>query len=205
MSKAISINFWNLTKLDSKVNVSKPKLDYLAGIAQNDTKVLKAIYKENLGKITKFVQKNNGSKDDALDVFQDALVVIYKKIQANELQLTSSFSTYLFSVCRFIWLRELKKKYRQEAPMENISSPCSSIDIEKEWCENEKRKLFQSKMKQLSTEAQQVLILFFNGHSMKEIASKMNYTLAYAQRKKYLAKNQLIELVKSDTRYRELR
>ena len=56
-------------------------------------------------------------------------------------------------------------------------------------------------MSGLPTESQKVLQLFFNKKSIKEIAKIMGYTEAYAKRKKYKAKSQLIAAIKADPQY----
>jgi RNA polymerase sigma factor (sigma-70 family) len=63
--------------------------------------------------INKFIQSKGGSKTDAQDVFQEALIVFYRKVTESEFVLTSSISTYLYSVCRFLWKDELNKRNRQ--------------------------------------------------------------------------------------------
>jgi len=177
---------------------------YLQGIIENDSKVLNKIYECFLPSITKFVLENRGTESDARDVFQDGLVIIYKKLKSDSLELTSGFHTYLFSVCRFVWLRELKKKRRTEVTLDDNILSIAKTDIEKAYAENEKQKFFKSKLSQMPAESQKVLQLFFNKKSMKEIAEVMGYTEAYAKRKKYKAKQQLITLVRRDYRFSQM-
>ncbi|MEI9935174.1 MAG: hypothetical protein WDM71_10080 [Ferruginibacter sp.] len=44
----------------------------LKGLAQNDTTAIEAVYRENYATIQAFILNNNGSVDDARDVFQEA-------------------------------------------------------------------------------------------------------------------------------------
>ena len=81
------------------IDYSNP--DLLNGILRNDTIVLQFIYKNFYSKINFFIKKNNGDDDDANDVFQEAIIIIYRKLKANDLVLDCSFETYLYSVCRF--------------------------------------------------------------------------------------------------------
>lgn len=177
---------------------------YLQGIIGNDSEVLNKIYECFLPSITKFVLENRGSESDARDVFQDGLIIIYKKLKANTLELTSGFHTYLFAVCRFVWLRELKKKRRTETPLEEKQLFIAETDIEKEYAEHEKQKFFKSKLSEMPKESQTVLQMFFNKKSMKEIAKAMGYTETYAKRKKFKAKQHLITLMKRDYRFSQL-
>ncbi len=82
-------------------------LDLLNGIRRNDTIVLQYIYKNFYSKINFFIKKNSGDDDDANDIFQEAIIIIFRKLKANELVLDCTFETYLYSVCRFLWLKQL--------------------------------------------------------------------------------------------------
>jgi RNA polymerase sigma factor (sigma-70 family) len=61
-------------------------------------------------KVRRLVRDNSGSADDAKDVFQDALIVFHRKARTSDFTLTSSISTYLFSVCRNLWREELRRR-----------------------------------------------------------------------------------------------
>lgn len=193
--------FFNIFK---KQEVELTAADYLKGIKDNDSSVLRKIYKLFLPMIVDFVKKNNGTESEARDIFQDGLIVIYKKVKNDELVLTSSFQTYLFSVCRFIWLRELKKKHRTEASLESVAEPVKVDNLEEQWLDTQKEDLFKSKLLELPPDAQKVLQLFFNKVSLSDIASEMGYTEAYAKKKKYKAKEKLIQLIQADKNYLHL-
>ena len=194
--------------INSNLHPVSPKNDqkYLDGILNNDFAILNNIYKKFLPSIQRFVIANNGSTDHALDVFQDGLIVIYKKLKNGELELTSNFHSYLFAVCRFIWLRELEKKHRQNSSIDEMQPFISDIDIdiEETLFRFEKQQFFRSKLEELPIDAQRVLTLYFRKTPMKTIAAEMGYTVEYAKKKKYKAQMALIELVKKDRRFEEL-
>lgn len=82
----------------------------LKGILRHDNLILQYIYKQYYYNINYFIRKNQGSEDDASDIFQEAIIIIYRKIKENDLVFEkSSFKGYLFSVCRFLWLKQLEK------------------------------------------------------------------------------------------------
>ncbi len=60
------------------------------------------------------VTSRGGTAQDAEDVFQEALIILCRKAAQPGFTLTAQLSTYLFSVCRFLWNDELKK--RKHAP-----------------------------------------------------------------------------------------
>jgi len=182
-------------------NFSDRNQYYLKGITSNDTKILNEIYRKFLPTIKKYILENNGTQSDALDVFQEGLMVVYKKLKNEELQLSSAFQTYLFGVCKYLWFNQLKKKSRKEEQSVLKGDLVSDVDIENEYLELEKQKLFESKLNELPSDSTKFLKLFFNKKSIKEIASIMGYTETYAKRKKYKAKLQLIKAIQADPRY----
>ena len=195
----------------SKSVLSKPILKfksnsssyYIEGIQKNDYIVLEKIYAAFLPNVTRFVVNNNGTADEALDVFQDGLMVIYKKLKRGELDLTSGFHSYLFAICKYIWMNELRKSRRTEVSIESSQEFRAVTDIQNEIEENEKRSFFKAKLETLPDDYKTILKMFFAKKSFKEIAEELNFSVEYAKKKKYLAKKMLIELVRKDLRFKQ--
>ncbi len=177
---------------------------FLNGISNNNTKIINEVYERFLPSIQKLVIEHQGNNFDALDVFQDGLLILYKKTKISGFEVTSSFHTYFYAVCRFVWFNQLKKTKRIKYDDESNGLFIAEIDIESEITEIEKKKLFDAKLKELSIESQKVLQLSFNKVSIKEIAEIMGYTEAYAKRKNYKAKKELFKLIRSDKQYPDL-
>src|ERR1700741_5369809 len=99
----------------------------LSSLAMGDSKAISFIYKSTCHTVEKMVFKMNGSTDDAYDVFQDAVTILYEKAKSEELHLTCKLSTYLVSVAKHLWLKKLSKKKRLQVSVlydsieENIS------------------------------------------------------------------------------------
>ncbi|MEM1319169.1 MAG: sigma-70 family RNA polymerase sigma factor [Bacteroidota bacterium] len=178
--------------------------DYLQGIAVNDFATLQKIYKESLPEVAKYVKKNSGSFEDAKDVFQEGIMVIYRKIKADALTLTTSFHVYLFSVCKKIWLKKLSRKSGKSVPLDFVGDFASEENLDADITKARKWALFNKHLQQLAEECRKVLKLFFNGRSSKEIAEEMDYTEEYAKRKKYKCKIGLTKLIKEDPEYKSL-
>lgn len=174
---------------------------YLDGIKNNDSEVIRQIYTNFSPIIVKYILENSGTVNDAKDVIQDAMIVIFKKIGNDNLVLTSSFQTYLFGVCRFIWLRKIKKNKREVI----TSAIKDTLTVNDEWEEeliaSRKLLLFRSKLSLLSAECRALLNYSFNGLSGKEIANKMNYTVEFVKRKRFRCKKSLTNAIKDDPEY----
>ncbi len=178
--------------------------DYLKGIAENDYFILQEVYKTALPEVIKYIKRNSGNIDDAKDVFQEAILVIYNKVKQGELTLKTTFHVYLFSICKKIWLKKLRSKSSKVLPLSITWDLAVENEYEELFLKSRKWKLFNAKLESLAAECRKVLQMLFNGQSGKEIAAEMGYTEDYAKRKKYKCKLSLMDLVRKDPEFKAL-
>lgn len=170
------------------VKADRQELELLQGIACNDREVLEQVYKNNFGLIQHFVLQNNGSYDDARDIFQEGMVVLYEKSRQPHFVLTCQLRTYLFSICRRLWLKRLQQNHRYAAPVEGMEEV---IAVEEELEEKEKRDadfgLMDGAMRSLGEPCKSLLeAYYFEKKNMVEIAEQFGYTNAdNAKNQKY--------------------
>lgn len=183
-------------------------LDLLNGILRNDTIVLQYIYKNFYSKINFFIKKNNGDDDDANDIFQEAIIIIYRKLKANELVLDCTFDTYLYSVCRFLWLKQLdKRKLEKEKIKDNheYNEDIYDDNLEKVADLNERYRLYQKHFTNLGKDCQKILQLYFDKVPLKSIAQIMGFkSEKYAKKRKFKCKEYLIKSIKQDLEYNKI-
>ena len=85
----------------------------ISSLAEGDSKAIGQIYSSYYPAIEKMVFKMNGSVDDAFDIFQDSVTILYEKAKANNLQLSCKLSTYLIAIAKHLWLKKLSKLKKQ--------------------------------------------------------------------------------------------
>jgi RNA polymerase sigma factor (sigma-70 family) len=173
----------------------------LEGLKKRDREVIRYVYKEYYPTIKFLIITNSGSDTDAEDVFQDAMVIIYKKITDNKLILTSSFKTFLYSICRNLWLQRLDRKLfsYEFLENENLTDMQDSIVVEITEMENEKYRLFQQHFLRLSEDCKKILRLFMNKVPLREIAEIMGFkTEKYAKTRKFMCKEKLKNAIIND-------
>ena len=181
----------------------------LKGILRHDNLILQYIYKQYYYKINYFIKKNQGNEDDASDIFQETIIVIYRKLKENDLIFEkSSFAGYLFSVSRFLWLKQLEKR-RIEKERLNETLPFQENLYDENLVElvdkNERYGLYQKHFATLSTDCQKLMQLFFEKVPLKEIAKVMGYKgEKYAKTRKYKCKELLIRRIKQDTEFKKI-
>jgi RNA polymerase sigma factor (sigma-70 family) len=179
----------------------------LDGLRNSDSVVLEYVYKKYFPIVRFFVIKNSGTDEDAKDVFQEALILIYKRLKEDALDLTCAFKTYLFSVCRLLWLRQLeKKKVRNEVVTDNQAFVHLEEDIEGRASEQEQFRIYQKHFQLLHKDCQQILQLFLKKVPLKEIAQIMNIKSdKYLKKRKYSCKEALIKRIQNDPDYKRLK
>jgi RNA polymerase sigma factor (sigma-70 family) len=181
----------------------------LKGILRHDNVVLAFIYKQYFYKVNSYIRKNSGDEDDVNDIFQEAIIIIYRKLKENDLLFENrSFEVYLFSVCRYLWLKQLEKRRIEK---EKISDTLPFQDdiyddnlvavIEK----NERFLLYQKHFRNISTDCQKILQLFFDKVPIKQIAQIMGFKSdKYVKTRKFKCKELLIERIKQDSEYKKI-
>ncbi|RAK70603.1 RNA polymerase sigma factor [Hymenobacter edaphi] len=80
---------------------------------------LTRLYRRTFPMVERHVRRHGGSGQDAQDVFQDALIVLYEKAVAGTLTLTAAPSTFLVAISRNLWRRERQR--RQQLPYTELS------------------------------------------------------------------------------------
>jgi len=176
----------------------------IEGIKTQDKIILRDIYQVYFPVIKRYILDNNGSEQDAKDVFQEGIIIIYRKIKEGNLNLTSSFKSYIYSVCRFIWIKQLSQKKEDAEKMDIYKEyeevPDITID---EYEKNEQYKLYQKHFKRLEKDCQKLLQMFLDKVPLKEIGKQLGIESdQYIKRKKYKCKEQLVRYIKSDPKYK---
>jgi RNA polymerase sigma factor (sigma-70 family) len=188
--------------------VEYSSLDLLNGVLRNDTIILQYIYKNFYSAINFFVKKNNGDDDDANDVFQEAIIIIYRKLKANDLVLDCTFETYLYSVCRFLWLKQLDKRRMEKEKIKDNHEYNDDIyddGFEKVVDLNDRYRLYQKHFANLGTDCQKILQLYFDKVPLRNIAQIMGFkSEKYAKKRKFKCKEYLIKSIKQDIEYKKI-
>jgi RNA polymerase sigma factor (sigma-70 family) len=178
---------------------------FLAAILSGDRTLLPQLYRELFPMVNKMVWENGGTEDDAKDVFQDALMVVYARAKQPGFQLVSQFSTFFYGVAFNQWRSRRKKKQYSEVRIAEGMEYTADGQPEFDHHRLERQKLFDKAFAQLGADCRELLLLFFQKTPMEEIARQMGYgSKEYAAKRKHGCKERLIELIKNYPEYREL-
>ncbi|KAF2516112.1 RNA polymerase sigma factor [Flavobacterium foetidum] len=179
-------------------NKTHPDQKYIDGLAANDSVIIEMIYKKFAPKVCMFITNNSGDKDQAQDVIQEILILLFNQAKANKLRLTCPFDAYFFLLCKRRWLNELKKSENQRVTIYEhvVSTNESAQDLIAQTEEfDEKQQLFDTMFQKLGEKCQEVLKLSFSLKTMEEVAAKLNVTYGYVRKKKSLCVGQLTQWI----------
>jgi RNA polymerase sigma factor (sigma-70 family) len=192
----LSTDSSNYKRLFNKISDIK----IIEGVQKQDDKILNWLYDNYLQSVKKYVLDNSGSSDDVSDVFQDSIIILYKQITDDNLNLTTDLKGYFFGIARNVWNAQLRKKQRTTELTFDLVEEEDTADIYNQMLERVVARAFQK----LKPDEQTIINLFSAGRSYEEIAKEMGYkNEEYARRKKYLSKEALLELMKKDPEYQK--
>jgi len=107
-----------------------------------DREVIPVLYKKVYPLIEYYIVRNSGNKEDAADIFQDALLLLYRQIMGDTFNEKYKAYGYLYKVCLYKWMNKAKKNSKikfveevenfdylieVESPDEAISNPDGNI------------------------------------------------------------------------------
>ena len=96
--------------MKSLVQINKSaQIEIVEGILKNNPKTINLIYSEHFGKISAMVNNFNYINLEPKDVFQEGLTRAVINIRNGTFNNDSSFSTYLYGICRNICLKEYNR------------------------------------------------------------------------------------------------
>ncbi len=152
----------------------------LKGLAESDKKAIDTIYRQNYAMIQAFILNNSGSQDDARDIFQEAMIVLFEKARSGNFELSSQLKTYIYSVCRRLWLKKLNQMHKYSGNLDNMEE---TVAVEEELELHEKRDtdftLMEAAMSKIGEPCKSLLDAYYiQKKNMQEIAANFGYTNA---------------------------
>lgn len=134
-------------------------------------KAVKGLY-GSFPSVRQLVLSNSGSREDAEDIFQEALLILYKKVRSGDFVLSSTVKTFIVGIARNLWYAELRRKGKESliVNFDMIQEETASED-------EQQYKLAEMAFNLLGEKCKQLLILFyFKKKSMAEVAHMLEFS-----------------------------
>lgn len=115
--------------LYSEKNKRRNNARIIGGIIDGDQEVYNELYEFEFPKVVRLISRYSGNQEIAQDVFQDAIIILIEKVYTKKLDLTSSVKTYLYSICKFLWMDQLRKNTREKQMIKLFDQEYTTEDI----------------------------------------------------------------------------
>jgi DNA-directed RNA polymerase specialized sigma24 family protein len=83
-------------------------IDFNIHISEDRKRLFMQMYEETFPKVATFIARRGGSFEDAKDIFHDAIVILYEKMAAREIEIKVSEDFYLVGIAKHLWIRKFK-------------------------------------------------------------------------------------------------
>ncbi len=173
-----------------------------------DDEVVGSLYRDVLPNIRKYIYSNNGTNDDAFDIFQDALIVFYKLVMSGQFNDEKyKIHGFIYTICKNLWINQTKKNVSEQKWQkfklkdEAFEEPILNVIIS-----DEKSKALQDLFQSLGDKCVEILNLsIYQKLSMRKIAAKLGLVSEDAVKvKSHRCRKMLSEKVKSNPELLEL-
>jgi RNA polymerase sigma factor (sigma-70 family) len=158
-------------KLSSSIPTDR---EVVLGILNNSEDALNKLYTGYFPMVLQFILNNNGDEDDAKDVYQECIIILYNKIKTGEFELTSKLKTYIYSVSRRIWLKKLSQQSKKS---NNVTEFEDIAAVEVHEAKDLQFEKMGSALANLGEPCKTIIQDFYiNNLSMQDISEKFGYT-----------------------------
>ena len=147
--------------------------------------------------IVAFVTKNNGNREDGIDIFHEGIISLDDNIRKDKYAGTGKVRAYLYSICRFLWLNKLKRNKRMVYTAEDQQLDQVSYETPESLSLSEEQKNILARLlAQLGPKCEQVLEMWKLTYSMEEIAQTLGLSSARAAiKQRYNCYKKLLKIV----------
>ena len=176
-------------------------------LSGNDSKVISSLYQEVFPSVKNYIVSNSGNEEEAYDLFQDSMVLLYNQIRKGEFSEKYKIRGFLYTVSRNLWINRTKRLNRNTS-LEGLNN-LEIIDenILDAIVSDEKRELVLKIFKSLDSKCVEILkcSVFFK-MSMEDIMLKMGFSSVNATKtQNYRCKKTLSEKALKDPSFKELK
>jgi RNA polymerase sigma factor (sigma-70 family) len=174
----------------------------LEAIRNGDNRdILKYLYLHLLPNIERHICRNSGSKEEAFDVFQEAILLLYKQIRNNTFDENKyKITAYLYTICKNLWINWAKRKnLERKWGEQQIQKVEFETNIEQNLISEERKTILDKLFNQMGEECKKILrYSIYLDLSSKEIAVKLKSNENSIRVQSYRCRKKLREMVQGN-------
>ena len=191
--------------------IKSSDVEMVQGLKNNNQRAIDEVYKRYYKTMKQFIVMNHGDEEDAKDIFQEAMMIVYENCRNNKLELKCSLKTYVYSIVRNLWY----KKGRSENVVPEFVESCNKDELLEEVIDefdpdtikwNERRTFFYKIFSLLTKDCQKLLKMVLEGLDLNVITKKMKYSsVQHTKNRRYRCKEKLITKMRNNPQYNKLK
>jgi RNA polymerase sigma factor (sigma-70 family) len=185
--------------MDSGIIFTDSSLIQALKSGANPDDAIRHLYRTQYRIVSAYIRQNNGTDQDAEDVFQEVILVFIDVLKKEKFREESSVSTFLYAITRNIWLNELKKRGRSKLRDEVFEKgkDKTDMDVSHLIADREIKTQLIQLVESLGETCQKILLAFyFENLAMRDILKTLNYENEQVVRnKKYKCLKQLEQML----------
>lgn len=178
---------------------------YIEGIRDNNEQLLKEIYLNFFGRIKAMILANGGNENDASDIFQEALLAVFRQTKHSSFTLECPLEAYLYIICKNRWISFRQSVYGSRVTFtDTFSSVIEQTlvdEAEQLGMQAGRHSLLKKKILQLEDGCRKILELSWNGIPLQKVAELLGTTYAYVRKRKTVCTGKLIESVRQSPEF----
>ncbi len=170
--------------------------EIIRGLKYRENYVVPYLVTKYMPMIKYLINELNEKLIEAEDIFQDALIIIIKKIDKDEFNLTAKFSTYLYAICKNLIEYHVKKNAARNNYI--ISEQDNSLENEtfsEIYDDKLQHKIYKYYFDKLGPGCKKILRMYWLDLPIKEISAKIGFSESYVRKRKHKCKKKLIDII----------
>lgn len=152
-----------------------------------DKEAIQSLYKNVLPNVKKYIRNNNGSHEDAFDIFQDALLAFYQSVIENRYDPQYKAYGYVYKLCVFRWINKAKREklsFKEELPEVYAEEPRSWFSESEQ---NDEEKLLRTLFSSIGEKCLELLsYTIYKGMLLEDVMLRMNFQSLAAVRMQHM-------------------
>jgi DNA-directed RNA polymerase specialized sigma24 family protein len=134
------------------------------------------LYEETFPQVAKFVATHGGTFDDAKDIFQDALVILYEKSSPENALVVALPERYLIGIAKHLWIRKFNADHKKIG----LDEMEKTITVPEDYYEHGESRL-TTLLELTGRKCLQLLRAFYyDGHSIEQVKAAFGFSSAHS-------------------------
>jgi RNA polymerase sigma factor (sigma-70 family) len=163
-------------------------------IRKGDEEALEMLYDSNRKPIAAYIMRNSGTSEDAKDMLQESLVILWERIRTGNFEYKAQLNTFIYATVKNLWSQRLRQKKRiSSGDIDPEAHEDESPSVLDSLIATERAKLVRDALETIGDQCRKLLLLFYwEEEPMEEIAVRLGFANAdTAKAKKYQCKKAL--------------